>query len=197
MKKIFLIFFPCILFLIFTTSCNHSKPSPKSTNHLTLKQAYRIALTSAKQWDKRIRLSHATSIDDNGKATSGKDGTRENWNLIFIVPNTYKTLLVTIHGRKIISRKNFTTKGTAITKASDLVQHPSEIRYDSPELVKKAIKMKKIDPSKGWANGYHFGLFQYSKKKIPIVSVTGWNKKHNGLTKLYFNAKTGAYMPTN
>ncbi|WKB36079.1 hypothetical protein QS257_01955 [Terrilactibacillus sp. S3-3] len=57
--------------------------------------------------------------------------------------------------------------------------------------------MKKIDPSKGWANGYHFGLFQYSKKKKnPIVSVTGWNKKHNGLTKLYFNAKTGAYMPT-
>lgn len=69
-----------------------------------------------------------------------------------------------------------------------------DIKYDSPELLKKALKMGRIYPGKDWAKGYGFFLIKDTVRNINLMLVIGWNSDQTKMKNAGFNASTGEYV---
>ncbi|MEK5530214.1 hypothetical protein MKX79_12630 [Viridibacillus sp. FSL R5-0468] len=48
-----------------------------------------------------------------------------------------------------------------------------DIKYDSPELLKIALKTGSIYPGKDWAKGYNFILRKDTERNINLILVIG------------------------
>ncbi|MGY3188366.1 hypothetical protein [Lysinibacillus sp. TE18511] len=85
-------------------------------------------------------------MDKPGKSI-GSNGKRKHWNISFGVPDTNKYFLVTIHDGKIDMVNDLTGEGTSPYPKKEFVLM-KDIKYDSPELLKKALKVGSIYPGK-------------------------------------------------
>lgn len=160
--------------------------SPVIQHKWSMKEAVHLGLTRAKAWDSRAALISATSVDDRETEwNKGRDGRRSDWNLIYGVPNTDKSLIVSIRKHQIQEKEIRDT-----FYAEDSIQI-CEIVVNSPELVRKAIKKYHLKPGITWAEGYHFILFK--SKGTPFFAVVGRDQE-NRHTKIYFHPKDGQYQ---
>ncbi|MCY9548882.1 hypothetical protein [Lysinibacillus xylanilyticus] len=73
----------------------------------------------------------------------------------------------------------------------------NDMKYDSPELLQKALKMGSIYPGKDWAKGYNFMLIKDTERNVPLLLVIGWNRDQTKMEAAGFNASTGEYIQPN
>ncbi|WP_427110617.1 hypothetical protein [Lysinibacillus xylanilyticus] len=164
---------------------------------LTIKQAVELANPSALKWNKSAQLLQAINIDiDKPGKLIGSNGKRKNWNISFGVPDTNKYFLVTIHDGKIDQTSDVTGDGSSPYPKKEFIQM-NDMKYDSPELLQKALKMGSIYPGKDWAKGYNFMLIKDTERNVPLLLVIGWNRAQTKMEAAGFNASTGEYIKPN
>jgi hypothetical protein len=166
----------------------------QNRTELSLKQAIELAYPSALKWNKNAQLFQAINIDlDKPGKSIGSNGKRKYWNVRFVLPGTNRSFLVTIHKGKIDKTNAF--GGTdADPYPKQEVIGLSEIKYDSPQLLKKALEKGDIHPGKDWAKGYNFMLTKEPKIRAPVMLVIGWNSEHKKMVAIRFNATNGEYI---
>ena len=202
MKKIIII--ALLLLIPFGTvekATAHSIKSVKDTlsvfenQELSLKRAIDLAYPSALEWNKNAQLLQAVNIDlDKTEKSVGENGKRKYWNIDFGVPETNKIFLVTIHEGKIYQANDLTRKGDSPYPKKEFMKL-EDINYDSPQLLKKALKSGDIHPGKDWAKGYNFMLRKDTDTNIPLMLVIGWNSDQTKMKAAGFNVTTGEYIP--
>lgn len=162
---------------------------------LSIKQAIELAYPPALKWNKNAQLLDAINIDlDKPGKSIGSNGKRKHWNVRFAVPDTNKLFLVTIHDGKIDQTNDLTVEGVSPYPKQELIRL-SDINYDSPQLLKKALKMGEIYPGKDWAKGYNFMLAKDTETNITLMLVIGWNSDQTKMKAVGFNVKTGENVP--
>lgn len=178
---------------------NDAKPAVAGTDlavELSLKQAIELAYSNAVGWDKRAKLFSATSAD-NDKGITGVDGKRRYWNIFFGIPDTNRVYLVQTKDEKIKESVELTSKGDSPQPKKFFIENLLEIKFDTPELLKKAKKITDLYPGKTWAKGYNFGISKDAEKNVVLIEIIGWNKKRDKMRGLQFNANTGElYLKT-
>ncbi|MGJ9460663.1 hypothetical protein [Oceanobacillus sp. CF4.6] len=203
MKKIIL-----VVLLLLISICTFEKVSAHSLQstedrseaveyrELSIRQAIKLAYSSALKWNKNAQLLSAINIDLDKKSrkTIGDNGKRKHWNISFGVPDTNKFFLVTIHNGKIDKINDLTNEDDSPYAKKEFIQI-KDIKYDSPDLLKKALKIRNIYPGKDWAKGYNFMLIKNTKKNINLILVIGWNSEQTKMKEVGFNAETGEYIP--
>ncbi|MGG0185501.1 hypothetical protein [Bacillus rhizoplanae] len=162
---------------------------------LSIIQAIELAYPSALKWNKNAQLLDAVNIDleDKTEKSIGSNGKRKYWSIAFGVPNTNKFFLVTIHEGKIDQSNDLTVEGESPYPKKEFIQM-KDIKYDSPELLKKALKMGSIYPGENWAKGYNFMLRKDTERNINLILVIGWNNDQTKMKAVGFNASTGEYI---
>ncbi|MCL1698355.1 MULTISPECIES: hypothetical protein [unclassified Lysinibacillus] len=161
---------------------------------LSIVEAIELANPAALKWDKSAQLLMAINIDLDKPWTSiGSNGKRKNWNILFGVPDTNKSYVVTIHEGKIDHSDDYTVDGTSPYPKKEFIQI-NDIKYDSPEMLKKARSMGYIYPGKDWGKGYNFMLSKDTERDIPLLIVIGWNNDQTKMEAAGFNASTGEYI---
>jgi hypothetical protein len=202
MKKIILIVF-CLLISIGTVEKVSARSLQSTENtlevvehkELSIKQAIELAYLPAFKWNKNAQLLHAINIDlDKPGKSIGSNGKRKHWNVQFGVPDTNKLFLVTIHNGKIDKINDLTSKDVSPYPKNEFIQL-KDIKYDSPEVLKKALKMGSIYPGKDWAKGYNFRLSKDIERNINLIVVIGWNSDQTKMKSVGFNVTTGEYIP--
>ncbi|MGE7926737.1 hypothetical protein [Lysinibacillus xylanilyticus] len=164
---------------------------------LTIKQAIELANPSALKWNKNAQLLQAINIDlDKPRKSIGSNGKRKYWNISFGVPDTNMYFLVTIHEGKIDHTSDLGGDGSSPYPKKEFIQ-VNDIKYDSPELLKKALNMGSIFPGKDWAKGYNFMLIKDTERNVPLLLVIGWNRDQTKMEAAGFNASTGEYIKPN
>lgn len=201
MKKI--IFVVLLLLILFGAVEKLSARSLQSTEdkfevdehqELSIKQAIELAYPPALKWNKNAQLLQAINIDlDKPGKSIGSNGKRKYWNISFGVPDTNKYFLVTIHEGKIDQTNDLTGEGDSPYPKKEFIQM-KDIKYDSPELLKKALKMGSIYPGKDWTKGYNFMLRKDTERNINLILVIGWNSDQTEMKAAGFNASTGEYI---
>ncbi len=164
---------------------------------LSIKQAIELAYPSALKWNENVQLLTAMNIDleDKAEKSIGSNGKRKYWNIAFGVPDTNKYFLVTIHKGEIVGAEDHTKDGSSpyLKKEFTIVE---DINYDSPELLKKALKMGRINPGNDWAKGYNFMIKKDPETNITLMLVIGWNKELDKMVAVYFDATNGKHLVT-
>ncbi|KOP70259.1 hypothetical protein AMS59_20770 [Lysinibacillus sp. FJAT-14745] len=161
---------------------------------LSIKQAIELAYPPALKWHKNAQLLQAINIDlDKPGKSIGSNGKRKHWNIQFGVPDTNKFFLVTIHDGKIDDTNDLTGDGTSPYLKKEFIQM-KDIKYDSPELLQKALKIGGVYPGKDWAKGYNFMLRKDTERNVPLLLVIGWNSDQTKIEAAGFNASTGEYI---
>ncbi|MFJ6265762.1 hypothetical protein [Lysinibacillus xylanilyticus] len=172
-------------------------PEVDEQQELTIKQAVELANPSALKWNKNAQLLQAINIDlDKSGKLIGSKGKRKHWNISFGVPDTNKYFLVTIHDGKIDQTSDVTVDGTSPYPQKEFIQM-NDMKYDSPELLQKALKMGSIYPGNDWAKGYNFMLIKDTERNVPLLLVIGWNRDQTKMEAAGFNASTGEYIKPN
>ena len=166
----------------------------REQEELSIKRAIEKAYPLAMIWNKNAAILQAINIDSDKPVEGlGANGKRKNWNIIFGVPDTNYVFLITIQNGKINGLNDLTRKGTSPHSPNEFIKL-DEIKYDSPELLQKALEMGDINPGKNWAKGYNFLLRKDTEKDIPLLLVIGWNNDQTKMTSVDFNVKTGEYI---
>ncbi|MDF2084440.1 hypothetical protein [Bacillus pseudomycoides] len=161
---------------------------------LSIIQAIELAYPSALKWNKNAQLLQGVNIDrDKPGKLIGSNGKRKYWNIDFGVPDTNKIFLVTIYEGKIVEAKDVTGKDDSPYPKKEFIQM-KDIKYDSPGLLKKALKMGSIYPGKDWAKGYNFIIRKDTERNINLILVIGWNSDQTKMKAVGFNASTGEYI---
>jgi len=164
---------------------------------LSIRQAIELAFPPALKWNEDAQLLQAINIDlDKPGKSIGSNGKRKHWNISFGVPDTNKYFLVTIHDGKIDMVNDLTGEGTSPYPKKEFVLM-KDIKYDSPELLKKALKVGGIYPGKDWAKGFNFMLRKDTERNINLLLVIGWNSDQTNMEAAGFNASTGEYIKPN
>ncbi|MFJ6208938.1 hypothetical protein [Lysinibacillus sp. NPDC092081] len=161
---------------------------------LSIKEAIELAYPPASKWNKNAQLIDAINIDlDKPGKSIGSNGKRKHWNILFGVPETNKAFLVTIHDGKIDDTNDLTSDGASPYPEKEFIQM-KDIKYDSPELLQKALKIGGIYPGKDWAKGYNFMLRKDIERNVTLLLVIGWNSNQTKMEAAGFNASTGEYI---
>ncbi|WP_431028392.1 hypothetical protein [Lysinibacillus sp. LZ02] len=161
---------------------------------LSIKQAIELAYPPALKWNENAQLLQAINIDlDQPGKSIGSNGKRKYWNILFGVPDTNKAFLVTIHEGKIDHTSDLTRNGSSPYPKKEFIQM-EDIKYDSPELLEKALKIGGIYPGKDWAKGYDFMLIKDAERNMDLIIVIGWNSDQTEMKAAGFNATTGEYI---
>lgn len=164
---------------------------------LSIKQAVELAFPQAFKWNTEAQLLHAVNIDLDKHAKSiGSSGKRKYWNIAFGVPETNKFFLVTIYEGKIKSENDLTVINSSPYPKNEFIKLEG-IKHDSPELLKRALKMNIIYPGKDWAKGYNFMLIKDKVRNINLLLVIGWNSDQTEMKAMGFNVSTGEYIGFN
>lgn len=183
--------------LIFGVILFGNSSSSQSKAELTILEAIKLANLSALKWDENAQLLTAVNIDLEDKAEKliGSDGKRKYWNISFGVPDTNKFFLVTIHKGEIKETNDLTNNGDSPFPKKEFIAI-EDINYDSPQLLKKALKLDAVNPGNDWAKGYNFMIRKDPETDIPLLLVIGWNKELKSIVSVYFDATDGNHLVT-
>lgn len=192
-----LILIPILIFgvILFVNSPSSETKAEKNEGELSILEAIKLAYPAALEWDENAQLLDAINIDldDKAEKSIGSNGKRKYWNINFGVPDTHKNFLVTIYKGKIEEKKDLTVEGNSPYPKKDFISL-EDIKYDSPELLKKALKIGNINPGKDWAKGYNFMLIKEPETNIPLLIVIGWNKELDSMVAVHFDATNGKHV---
>ncbi|MBB2482641.1 hypothetical protein H5P36_20950 [Bacillus sp. APMAM] len=194
-----LVFIPILLVSVLLFKDNlipqtSASKAEKTKTELSILEAVKLAYPSALKWNKNAQLYQAINIDlDKPGKSIGSNGKRKYWNVKFVVPDTNKTFLVTIHEGKVDQTNDFTVKNTDPFPKQELIRL-SDVKYDSPQLLKKALEKGGIHPGKDWAKGYNFMLTKDPETNITLMLVIGWNSEYKKMVSVYFNATNGKLL---
>lgn len=194
------LFVNLFIFSLFLSGCMHAEMTQKSQTgttieipaKLTLIEAITLAYSDAVEWDKEATLIDATSIN-NDKGIAEFDGKSKYWNITFGIPGAVETLLVSIDDGKI-NKHEITDEDVPPLAMDYFITDLSEIKFDSPELLKKAISTTKLYPSDTWEKGYSYGISKDIEKDIALTEIIGWDDEREEMKKLQFNASTGELL---
>lgn len=188
-----------VSFILLKNSTNSPTLAPKNETpktELTILEAIKLAYPSALKWNKDAQLLQGVNIDrDKSGELIGSNGKRKYWNIDFVVPDTNKLFLVTIHEGKIVEAKDVGREGDTPYSKEELI-NLEDINYDSPQLLKKAIELGDIHSGKDWAKGYNFIVRKDPETKLPLILVIGWNVDNEKMVAVYFNATNGKHLVT-
>lgn len=192
MKKIWLLHM--IILTLLLNGCMDNKVNQKSETgnmeKLTLIEAVELAYSDAVKWNQGAQLINAGSVDsENGVA--GIDGKARRWDITFGIPETEGAFLVNIEDAKIAGHADITDEGAPPVSEDYFITDPSDMKFDSPELLKKAINTEKLYPSEDWQREYSFGLIKDAENGIILIEIIGWDKEEGKWRELQFNANTG------
>lgn len=202
MKKVYLIVFLLLISFgvadkLSARSLNSHEENFKVYNHqeLSIKQAIELAYPSALKWDENAQLLHAINIDleDKTEKSIGSNGKRKFWNIAFGVPDTNKYFLVTIYKGEIEDTNNLTKQWDSPYPKKEFIAL-DDIKYDSPQLLKEALKLDIVSPGKDWAKGYNFMMQKDPETNTTLLFVIGWNSEQTEMRSAVFNASTGEYV---
>ncbi|WP_217588220.1 hypothetical protein [Lentibacillus saliphilus] len=194
-KSLILIVFSLIILLggcINSKSDNDKQSAVATTNlsvEVSLNEAISIAYQNAVNWDKKAQLYRGTSVD-NDEGITGGDGKRRYWDILFGIPDTNKIFLVQIQDAEIKKAIDITSEDDTPIPKNYFIDN-SEIKFDTPELLKKAKEITELYPGDDWAKGYNFRIAKDIDKSVILIDVIGWNKKRDEMKGLQFNANTG------
>ncbi|WP_188632818.1 hypothetical protein [Lentibacillus kapialis] len=184
MKK--LLFVSLFISLLLLGGCMH-----KEVNHpLTLIQAIKRAYPDALKWDKDARLIDAKSVDGDKRITR-MNGKSSYWDITFGIPGTNKAFLVNIRDGEINNRTDITDESVVPLSDAYFITDLSKLKFDSPELLKKAMSTTKLYPIDTRKRRYIFGISKATEKDSMLVKIIGWDKKEEKMKRLQFNANTG------
>lgn len=149
------------------------------------------------EWNENAQLLQAINIDleDKNEKSIGSNGKRKYWNISFGVPDTNKFFLVTIHEGEIAEEEDLTREGTTPYNKKEFIRL-EDIKFDSPQLLEKALKLGDIHPGKDWAKGYNFLIKKDPETETPLMLVIGWNQDKEKMIAVYFNVSTGEHLVT-
>ncbi|PRR70729.1 WD40/YVTN/BNR-like repeat-containing protein [Clostridium thermopalmarium] len=164
--------------------------SPKTVHAVAFKpinmyEAYKLSLLTVKKLNKNAQVCYISSVDDPKlkDMNEGVDGKRRFWNLDFAVPKTDQHYIVTIHDKDVVSCKAV----KSVVEEETIMNDEKSILNASNRL--KDIKDKyNINPSIGWASGYHFRLNLEDNKYM--VTVIGTDNSGN-MAKIFVDSLTG------
>lgn len=181
MKKFLLIFCFILLLLIIVFAAKQ----PYSNGSADLLEAYKIASAQAIKWDKSAKPYFITSVDDSFESVfvKGENGKRNCWNFDFVVENTNKHLIITIHSKVVINKIEAESNVD-----SDHIINMDTICISTADAVKIAKENYGLLPGTDWAQGYHFVL--ENDGSVLILAVVGLNADGN-MSRVFFNAMTG------
>ncbi|MGG4268269.1 hypothetical protein [Peribacillus simplex] len=165
-----------------TYNINSFKSLPEK--EITILEAYKLGLHQAKEFEKNPELLFLNSVDD--KKISGGNGKRENWQGVFTLPSKNFHMLAVIEGGRLKSY-------TIISSSTELSIKESEIKIDSNQIVKKAIKqfnLKPDPPKNSFSHGYHFRILR--DENHVFLSISGQSNNKN--MEIYYNALNGQYL---
>ncbi|GGJ96391.1 hypothetical protein GCM10007063_18520 [Lentibacillus kapialis] len=163
----------------------------KEVNHpLTLIQAIKRAYPDALKWDKDARLIDAKSVDGDKRITR-MNGKSSYWDITFGIPGTNKAFLVNIRDGEINNRTDITDESVVPLSDAYFITDLSKLKFDSPELLKKAMSTTKLYPIDTRKRRYIFGISKATEKDSMLVKIIGWDKKEEKMKRLQFNANTG------
>lgn len=191
MKKIWLVsFFILCLLLSGCTLKEIGQKFQSGAASLTLIEAIELAYSDAVGWDKDASLVDATSTASE-KGIAQTDGKAGYWDVTFGIPGTNEAFLVTIQDGKITGHADITDENVPPLTDGYFITDVSEIKLDSPALLKKAMSTTKLYPSDTWKEGYRFGLSKNMEQDMMLIKIIGWDKKEEKMKILQFNASTG------
>jgi hypothetical protein len=171
-----------MLFILIIERPTYSNPSNKSTIVMSVLEAYHFGKNEAQKWDTNAKLYLLSSIDGDPGSELGYSGKRRYWNMVFAVPGFKKSLIITIHDKKIIS----TIESNDETNDNEVLSSVDNFKMDSTDAI--LIARKQLRPGNIWTNGYHFILSKSGN--IVLLEVVGADQ-NNKIKRLYFNAITG------
>lgn len=155
---------------------------------LSIKEAIGVAQDEALKWNKKARLLNAVSLDVENELEKyiGKTGKRKCWNVLFSVPNTRKSLLVTINEDEVHRIKDLTSYDTLPYAKKEFIKL-KEITYDSLQLLEKALKLNSLHAG----SNYHFILKKDSATNAVLLFIMSWNTEQKTTKVAVFNVTTG------
>lgn len=157
-------------------------------NAVDLFDAYQIAYAEAIKWDKAALPYFITSVDDSidDEFVKGENGKRRYWNFDFVVENTNKHLIITLHDKAIVNQIEAESN---VNK--DCIIDIDKLNISTVEAILIAKETYGLLPGTDWAQGYHFVL----KKEgmVLVLTVVGLNESGK-MSRVFFNAETGAVI---
>lgn len=124
---------------------------------ITFLEAYKLGLEQAKEYDENVELIFLNSVDD--KKVSGQNGKKGNWQGVLALPSINRHMVYVVEKGKL---KNY----RIIDSSDELSIKDSEIKTDSSQIVKSAIKQFNLQPSPkdhSFSHGYHFRIIRDEK----------------------------------
>lgn len=153
---------------------------------LSVKDAFSLGLSAAKQWDSTAQLVLFTSVDESKSGTHGIKGKRRDWNMIFKSDLKKQAIIISIRDGKLTEKNIFENEEDYNYMNID------ELKIDSSEqLVKKAINKHNLKPGNGFLHGIHFTL-QKSDDNF-FLTIVG-NDNEGKIKEVHFNALNGDYL---
>ena len=173
-------------------------------------EALELAYKDAQSIIEEPLFESLQSTDDTTTSQTineGLDGKRSAWNVIFGTKDGTMIVHCNIrNGESSISYVDENKEGL-LSKSE---YHVSDLKIDSSEVIKKAIKEKNIKPGNpdiedDWIVGYHFTVYgalydPNSYDKVMVMRVTGIspnspNEDNDSLrANVFFDAKTGKIL---
>lgn len=130
---------------------------------ITLLEAYRFGIETAKKYNEESELIMLNSVDD--EKVSGNDGKKANWQGIISLPNKDRRVIFVIEKGKLKSYH-------IIDGSKELTISDSEIKIDSNQIVNQAAEEFGLEPREDhFSNGYHFRILR-DEKNI-FIAVDG------------------------
>lgn len=108
---------------------------PTNSNAVDLFEAYQIAYAEALNWDASAKPYFITTVDDNIESSimKGEDGKRNYWNFDFVIVNTNRHLILTLHDKTIVNKIE-----TESYTNNDYIFNMSEVCISTAEAVMEA-----------------------------------------------------------
>lgn len=145
-----------------TLSTTSEKTDEKK--YLTAMEAWRLGYEEAKKHTEEEPLLIDLTSTDNAavpqERTDGVDGKRNAWNVLFGSKNGNISISISIRNGKATADNIKENKDNLLMKGQYAF---SDVKIDSPEVVKKAIEVLDMQPGNpqiedDWIKGYHFTI---------------------------------------
>jgi hypothetical protein len=179
--------------------------------YLTAMEAWRLGYEEAKKHTEEepllIDLTSTDSVVVPQERNDGMDGKRNAWNVLFGSRNGSISILISIRNGKATADNVKKNKTNLLMKGQYAI---SDVKIDSPEVVKKAIEVLGMQPGNpqiedDWIKGYHFNIAGFitdpkSSKSRLLLRVTGIspnspNNENDSLRmNVFFDVTTGKIL---
>ncbi|MGG3280469.1 hypothetical protein [Paenibacillus solani] len=179
--------------------------------YLTAMEAWRLGYEEAKKHTEEdpllIDLTSTDSVVLPQERNDGMDGKRNAWNALFGSKNGNISILISIRNGKATVDNVKKNKTHLLMKGHYAI---SDVKIDSPEVIKKAIEVLGMQPGNpqiedDWIKGYHFNIAGFitdpkSSKPRLLLRVTGISPNSPNLENdslrmnVFFDVTTGEIL---